>query len=49
MQDKVYYYAIGDLLNGVATTLVPTGVINVAFNIYDVVAGDTTDWVMTSN
>ena len=49
MQDKLYYYATADLLNGVATKLIPTGVLNVAFKIYDVLPGDTSDWVMTSN
>ena len=49
MQDKVYYYAIGDLLNGVATKLIPTWVLNVNFKIYDVLPWDTSDWVMTSN
>ena len=49
MQDKLYYYATSDLLNGVATKLIPTGVLNVNFKIYDVLPGDTTDWVMTSN
>ena len=49
MQDKVFYYANGDLLNGKSTSLIPTGVLNVAFKIYDVLPGDTSDWVMTSN
>jgi hypothetical protein len=49
MQDKLYYYATSDLLSGVATKLIPTGVLNVNFKIYDVLAGDTSDWVMTSN
>ena len=49
MQDKLYYYTTADLLSGVATKLIPTGVLNVAFKIYDVLPGDTSDWVMTSN
>ena len=49
MQDKVYYYATSDLLNGVATTLIPTGSLNLAFKVYDVLPWDTVDWVMTSN
>ena len=49
MQDKLYYYSTADLLSGVATKLIPTGVLNVNFKIYDVLAGDTSDWVMTSN
>ena len=49
MQDKVFYYANGDLLNGKSTSLIPTGVINVNFKIYDVLPWDTSDWVMTSN
>jgi len=49
MQDKLYYYATADLLNGVATKLIPTGVLNVNFKIYDVLPWDTSDWVMTSN
>ena len=36
MQDKLYYYATADLLSGVATKLIPTGVLNVNFKIYDV-------------
>ena len=49
MQDKIYYYTTADLLSGVATKLIPTGVLNVNFKIYDVLPGDTSDWVMTSN
>ena len=49
MQDKLYYYATADLLNGVATKLIPTWVLNVNFKIYDVLPWDTVDWVMTSN
>lgn len=49
MQDKLYYYSTADLLNGVATKLIPTGVLNVNFKIYDVLPWDTSDWVMTSN
>ena len=49
MQDKLYYYATADLLSGVATKLIPTGVLNVNFKIYDVLPWDTSDWVMTSN
>ena len=49
MQDKLYYYATSDLLSGVATKLIPTGVLNVNFKIYDVLPWDTSDWVMTSN
>jgi len=49
MQDKLYYYSTADLLSGVATKLIPTGVLNVNFKIYDVLPWDTSDWVMTSN
>jgi len=49
MQDKLYYYTTADLLSGVATKLIPTGVLNVNFKIYDVLPWDTSDWVMTSN
>jgi len=49
MQDKLYYYTTADLLSGVATKLIPTGVLNVNFKIYDVLSWDTSDWVMTSN
>ena len=49
MQDKLYYYATSDLLNGVATKLIPTGVLNLNFKVYDVLPWDTSDWVMTSN
>ena len=49
MQDKVFYYDIGSLLNGRATELIPTGVINTDFKVYSVLPGVNSDWVMTSN
>ena len=49
MQDRLFYYAVGDLLNGRATELIPTGSIPLSFTVYDVQAGDGMDWIMTSN
>lgn len=49
MQDRLFYYSLGDLLNGVANTLIPTGSLQTPFKVYDVQEWQWFDWVMTSN